>query len=120
MTDATEYLLAVRSLAATEDAPVSTGRVASAVGRSPSAATEAIQRLAARGLLEHEPYDGVALTEAGRSETRELWDRYVVVRRFYREVLEVDAHEREAMVVAGVLSSDVTARHDEALLPPEG
>jgi DtxR family Mn-dependent transcriptional regulator len=33
----------------------------------PSSATEMIQRLAAGGYLDHEPYHGVALTERGRA-----------------------------------------------------
>lgn len=119
MTDAAQYLLAVRSLERSEGPPVRTGRIASVLDRSPSAATEAIQRLQSRGLVEHEPYEGVSLTEAGRGEAESLWERFETLDRVYRDVLDIDEHEREAMEVAGVVSPDVAARLEATLLPPE-
>lgn len=118
MADSVQYLLAVRTIQRSDGPPVPTGRVASLLDRSPAATTEALQRLESRGLLEHEPYDGVSLTDAGWAETEPLWGRYETLRRFYRDVLGVEAYERGAMQVAGVVSPDVVARLEEVLSPP--
>ena len=119
MTDGATYLLAVRSLEESGGTPVPTGRVATLLDRSPSATTEAIQRLASRGFVEHEPYEGVASTPEGRREVESLWDRHLTLRRFYRDVLGVEEYEREAMEVAAVVRPDVAARLEATLLPPE-
>lgn len=64
---AQDYLKAVWS--ALEWAPdgtrVGTGQLADRLGVGPSTATEAVQRFAEQGLLTHEPYRGVGLTDVG-------------------------------------------------------
>lgn len=117
-TTAERYLLALGRLAAEDGEPVPTGRIAAAVDRSPSATTEALQRLEARDLLVHEPYAGVSLTARGRAEATALARRVDVLSRFFGDVLDVDDPEHEAVQVAGVVSDEVTARLDATLLPP--
>ncbi len=64
---AQDYLKAVWS--ALEWAPrgqrVSTGRLADRLGVGPSTVSEAVQKLSEQGLLDHEPYRGVGLTDLG-------------------------------------------------------
>lgn len=97
---------------------MSTGRIATGLDRSPSAATEAMQRLAARGLLEHEPYEGVRLTDRGRAEADRLWECYQVLCRFCRDVLDLEWYRWEAFALVGIVSPDVVDRLQSTLLPP--
>ncbi len=89
---------------------MSPGRVAELVDRSPAAATEMLQRLEADGLVDREPYRGATLTDAGREHASDLHETYVALSWFFRDVLDLDAHEREAMEMAGLLSPDVADR----------
>lgn len=112
------YLLTVYELTETAGEPVSTGRIASSVGRSPAATTEMVQRLETQGLVDHEPYEGVRLTAAGRDRASELFDRYETVCRFFDEVLDIDDHRREAAAVVGTVSPAVVTRLEATLLAP--
>lgn len=60
--------------------------------------------------MAHEPYDGVTLTTAGRDRATDLHQSYVTVSWFFRSVLELEAHESEAMALAGVIDSRVATR----------
>lgn len=73
---------------------VRTGELASRLGVSPASATEMVQRLAARGLLEYIPYKGARLTEDGLVHGRQMKRRH----RLAEVLLELlpfegDAHE---------------------------
>jgi Mn-dependent DtxR family transcriptional regulator len=116
MSDASEYLLVLYRSERRTGAPVSSGDVAEEVGRSPSATTEMLQRLEKRGLVTHEPYEGATLTAEGRERAAELYDTYVTLARFFDEVLELDAHEQEAMALAGTLSPVVADRLETTIL----
>ena len=121
MTDAPQYLLviyrAIRETSAEE--PISPGYVADELDRSPSTATEALQRLETRGYLAYEPYEGVTLTDRGRETAADLYERYVVLSTFFREVLDLDEPDREARALAGSVSSVVTERVADTLLEAE-
>jgi Mn-dependent DtxR family transcriptional regulator len=73
---------------------VRTGDLATRLGVSPASATEMVQRLASRGLLEYIPYKGARLTEDGLIHGRKMKRRHRLA-----EVLldllpfEGDAHE---------------------------
>lgn len=118
MSDAPRYLLAVYTAQRADIDPVPSGRVADAVGKSPSATTEMVQRLESRGLLVYEPYTGVTLTEAGRETAAELADTYVTFVRFFREVLELDTPHCGALAVTGHVSPDIADRLAVSLLDP--
>jgi len=116
MTGAPQYLLVLYRAERRSDGPVSPSHIAAAVDRSPSATTEMLQRLESRGLVTHEPYEGATLTAEGRATAEELHGTYVTLSRFFRDVLELDAHEEEAMALAGALSPTVADRLAETLL----
>lgn len=101
------YLLALYIEEHRSSPPVSSGRLAEVLDRSASAATEMIQRLEADGLVTHERYVGATLTEAGRKRAREIHETYVALSWFFRVVLELDDHEREAMEIAGLICPTV-------------
>ncbi|QAY71519.1 metal-dependent transcriptional regulator [Xylanimonas protaetiae] len=65
---AQDYLKAVWSAlewVADPQAKVSTGQLADRLGVGPSTVSEAVQKLSEQGLLAHEPYRGVGLTDLG-------------------------------------------------------
>ena len=123
MSDAAQYLLVVYQLAGPSGEPVASGRVADELGRSPSTATEMLQRLADQGLVDYEPYKGTRLTDAGRERAVELQESYLVLRRFFDDVLDLDDPDAEAFELAGSVSPLVTDRLATTVLgmdPAEG
>lgn len=116
MTDASAYLIVIYAAERNDGTPVAPGRIADTVGRSPAATTEMLQRLEDRGLLVYEPYDGAELTAEGREEATDLYETYRTLSQFFREVLDLEAAESEAMELAGSVSPLVTKRLSAALL----
>jgi DtxR family Mn-dependent transcriptional regulator len=110
VSDQSQYLLGLFVAEHRESTPVSPGVVADMLGRSPATVIEAFRSFEEDGLLDYEPYQGAELTEAGRRRAGELHDTYVTLSWFFRSVLDIDDHEREAMAMAGVVSPDVAAR----------
>ena len=117
MTTATEYLLVVYVARERRQEPVSTGHVAAVVGRSPSATTEALTRLAERGLVEVEPYEGVRLTDDGETAAVEAYETFTTLSRFFREVLGLPEAGREALGAVDTVDTVVTERIAARLLP---
>lgn len=117
MERAPQYLVALYLLDA-EESRVRTGRLADFLEKSPAAATEMVERLAAANLVDHEPYAGVELTPEGASRAAERYEAYAVLVRFCREILGVDDPESEALSLVNVVSRDVTDRLETVLLGP--
>ncbi|MDO4910322.1 MAG: metal-dependent transcriptional regulator [Corynebacterium sp.] len=61
--------------------------IAQRMGEKPSTASEAIKRLADRGLVEHEKYAGIKLTELGRSYAVAIVRRHRLLETFLVKVL---------------------------------
>ena len=116
MPGASQYLIVLYIEEQRLDPPIPPGRVADGVDKSAAATTEMLQRLADRGLVTYEPYAGATLTARGRDAAADLHERYVTLSWFFRDVLELDEYEREAMELAGAVSGDVSARLTEVLL----
>jgi len=119
VSDATQYLLVVHQLAGPSGEPVASGRVADELDRSPSSATEMLQRLADQGLVDYQPYKGTRLTDAGRERAVELQESYLVLRRFFDDVLELDDPDAEAFELAGSVSPLVADRLATTVLGTE-
>jgi len=114
-----QYLLAVYIAEERDGAPVASGTVADAVGRSPGTATEAFHTLAEEGLVEYEPYEGATLTGAGRERAEELHEAYVTLSWFFRSALNLEDHEAEAMELAATVSPNVAEQVAATLLEEE-
>src|SRR3954464_1342587 len=67
-----DYGKAIHALAAREDGPVGTNALAERLGVSPGTVTAMLKRMATLGLVSHEPYRGVELTEAGERMALEV------------------------------------------------
>ncbi|MBZ6496204.1 metal-dependent transcriptional regulator [Natrinema longum] len=119
MTDASQYLLVCYLAVHDVGEPVSPGYVADELDRSPAVVTETLQRLEDHGYLTYEPYDGATLTAHGRERAAELYETYVVLSTFFRDVLDLEEPDGEAMALAGNVSALVTERVAETLLETE-
>ncbi|MFC7203299.1 metal-dependent transcriptional regulator [Haloferax namakaokahaiae] len=119
MAGTAQYLLVLHHLEEDEGPPVSPGDVAAELDRSPSATTEMLQRLADRGLLTYEPYEGATLTEDGRRTAETHLQEYLTLCRFCRDVLHLDESEDEAMQLVGSISPLVLDRLSSTLLADE-
>jgi DtxR family Mn-dependent transcriptional regulator len=69
-----------------------------------------LQRLDDEDMVSYEAYEGVTLTDAGRTRAAELHESYVTLSWFFRSVLDLEDHETEAMEMAGVLDPSVADR----------
>ncbi len=119
-----EYVLALYIVEHQHDPPVSPGRVAERLGRSPATASEMFRKLDEDGLADYEPYEGVRLTDPGRARAEDLHETYVLLSWFFRSVLDLDDHEGKAMEMAAVMDHEVAAQlvgtlPYDADVPPE-
>ena len=103
------------------DEPVSTGRLAAALEIAPGTATAMVKTLDASGLLHHEPYSGVRLTEAGESLALHVLRRHRLIELFLVQVMGMDWSEvhAEADALEHAVSDRLVARIDEILGRPE-
>lgn len=84
-----DYLKAIWMLQQAET-PVSTSRIAEQLGLTAAAVTAMVKRLAEQGLLRHEPYYGVQLTEPGEKASLRIVRRHRVLELFLTQMLEYD------------------------------
>jgi DtxR family Mn-dependent transcriptional regulator len=97
------------------------GQLASALGVAPGTATTMVKTLAESGLVEYEPYAGVALTEAGERLAALVVRRHRVVELFLVRVMGYrwDEVHDEAEQLEHVVSDRLIDRMDEMLGRPE-
>ncbi|MBV0901488.1 metal-dependent transcriptional regulator [Haloarcula salina] len=112
MNSQAQYLKAIYLTQQQKDGPASTGDVADMLDVSPASANEMIGKLEDRGLLNHEKYKGVDLTDDGIHQAREALQNYCIIERFLVEVLEVEEFRTEAKQLEGVIDETVAERLD--------
>lgn len=95
----------------------STNTVAAAMGVTPASASVMLKRLAALELVEHAPYRGVVLTEAGRSAALEVIRHHRLLERYLSETLGVplDQVHTEADRLEHALSEHLEQKIDALL-----
>src|SRR6187549_226210 len=118
------YLKAIYSGASGLKAPhrlLPMGQLASALGITPGTATTMIKTLAESGLVEYEPYAGVALTKAGEKLAALVLRRHRLVELFLVQVMGYswDEVHDEAEQLEHVVSDRLIDRIDEMLGRPE-
>ena len=111
-----DYLKAIFKLESEEQA-VSTTELAKRVGASPAAATKMIKQLAELKLIDHTPYYGARLTEAGKKAALEVIRHHRLLELYLHQALgygwdEVDA---EAEKLEHHISEDFEDRIDRML-----
>jgi DtxR family Mn-dependent transcriptional regulator len=114
-----DYLKAVHELARAGER-VTTSGLAERLGVAAASVTGMVKKLADANLVTHEPYRGVALTQAGRRIALETIRHHRLVETYLHEALGVpwDRLHDEAERWEHVLSEDLEARMDAALGHP--
>ena len=114
-----DYLKAVYEAARTGDR-VTTTALAARLGVAAASVTGMVKRLADLRLVEHAPYRGVVLTDAGRRIALETIRHHRLVETYLHEALGVpwDEVHAEAERWEHVLSENLEARMDAALGHP--
>ena len=84
---------------------------------APGSASEMVKKLAALQLVDHEPYRGVRLTEAGERVAVEVIRHHRLLELYLAETLGVDVDDvhAEADRLEHVISEELEARIDRAL-----
>jgi DtxR family Mn-dependent transcriptional regulator len=97
------------------------GQLANSLGVAPGTATTMVKTLAESGLVEYEPYAGVALTAAGEKLAALVVRRHRVVELFLVQVMGYrwDEVHDEAEQLEHVVSDRLIDRMDEMLGRPE-
>lgn len=114
-----DYLKAVYTLARS-GMRATTSALAERLGVAPASVTGMVKKLDAAGLVTHERYQGVRLTEAGRLVAVETIRHHRLVETYLHQALGVpwDRLHAEAEAWEHVLSEDLEARMDRALGHP--
>lgn len=103
------------------DEQISSREIARRLGHSPSTVSETIKRLAGQGLLTHQPYGGVELTETGRRVAVAMVRRHRLIETFLVEYLGYawDEVHDEAEVLEHAVSDEFVGRLAERLGHPD-
>src|SRR5580698_3597324 len=114
------YLKAILVRSSDEDAVVSTGSLSEALGVTPGTITTMVKSMASRGLLEHQPREGVRLTPEGRAHALAVVRKHRLVETFLVQVLKMDWKEvhEEAEALEHAISDRVLLRIDAILGHP--
>lgn len=115
-----DYLKALWGWAEHSQEPAPLGEIARRTGQKNSTASEAIKRLAADGLVSHEPYAGVRLTGQGHTLAGQMVRRHRLVETFLVTELDYtwdEVHE-EAELLEHAVSDRFIARIDARLGRP--
>lgn len=84
-----DYLEAIM-LASLEGSKVTVTQISQAMGVKKPSVTSAIARLLDMGMVAHEKYGEIVLTEKGARVARDVYVRHQALRRFLVEILNVD------------------------------
>lgn len=114
------YLKAILVRSSDADAVVATGTLSEALGVTPGTITTMVKSMAARGLLEHQPREGVRLTPEGRAHALAVVRKHRLIETFLVQVLKMDWKEvhEEAEALEHAISDRVLLRIDALLGHP--
>lgn len=121
-----DYAKAVYALEARAGTAVSTNDLAERLGVTPGSVSAMVHKLSELGLVEHEPYRGVRLTEQGRLIALEVLRHHRLIELFLAEELGMpwDRVHAEAEVLEHVLSEElealISARLGHPTIDPHG
>src|SRR5881275_487463 len=104
-----DYAKAIYALESRGGDAVSTNALADRLGVTPASASGMVKRLGELGLVEHEPYRGVSLTDDGRRVALEVIRHHRLLELYLVETLGVpwDRVHQEAEVLEHVLSEEL-------------
>ncbi|WP_096391333.1 metal-dependent transcriptional regulator [Halopenitus persicus] len=111
------YLLAVSTASASGSDRITTGELTERLNVTPASVTEMVSKLADRGLLDHEKYTGVRLTDEGRALASEAGWRFCVVSTFFDSVVEAPIDDESAFDIGVTLPADGVFRLHDLVSP---
>lgn len=116
---AEDYLKAIYAIG-NGQSPVTISALAERLGITAASVSGMVRRLAEQGVLEHEPYHGVTLTELGRHRALETLRRHRVIETYLASVLGYswDRVHAEAERLEHAASDELIDRMAEALGQP--
>jgi DtxR family Mn-dependent transcriptional regulator len=85
-----DYLKAIQELARWSDRPIQTTAIAEVLSVAPASVSGMLKRLADAGLVEHVPYRGVRLTDAGRQAALRVVRRHRILECYLTSRLGYD------------------------------
>ena len=114
---AQDYLKIIWSATEWSDRPVTVKQLAERMGVRAATVSDGIRRLAEQGLVAHERYGGVELTEAGRAHAVAMVRRHRLIETFLVEELGYgwDEVHDEAEVLEHAVSDQLVERMDRRL-----
>ena len=115
-----DYLKCIWDIVERTGEPASLSAIAGALAQKTPTASEAVKRLASRGLVEHQRYAGVVLTSAGRQVALAMVRRHRLIEMFLVRVLDYswDEVHDEADLLEHAVSDQFLRRVDEKLGHP--
>jgi DtxR family Mn-dependent transcriptional regulator len=104
-----DYAKAIYALQERDETAVSTNALAERLGVTAGSASGMVKRLVELGLVEHQPYRGVLLTDRGRRVALEVMRHHRLLELYLHESLGVpwDQVHKEAEVLEHVLSEEL-------------
>ncbi|AGW42373.1 DtxR family iron dependent repressor [Leifsonia xyli subsp. cynodontis DSM 46306] len=114
---AQDYLKVIWCATEWEGDPITVKQLAERMGVRAATASDSIRRLADQGLLVHEPYGGIELTDAGRHGAVAMVRRHRLIETFLVEELGYgwDEVHDEAEVLEHAVSDELVDRIDRRL-----
>ncbi|ADG98012.1 iron (metal) dependent repressor, DtxR family [Segniliparus rotundus DSM 44985] len=115
-----DYLKVLWNLGEWSEAPVTTKLLAEKLGVSASTASEGVRKLVDQGLVEHERYGSVSLTQDGRAAAVSVVRRHRLIETFLVEELHYgwDEVHDEAEILEHAISDRFVERLDAKLGRP--
>ena len=105
---ADDYLKTVYAHTEWQSTPITPSQLAAKLGIAPSSVTEMVKKLAAAGLVSHQPYGAVRLTDAGRDRALQMLRRHRLIETWL--VREFDYAWDEVHDEAEVLEHTISDR----------
>jgi DtxR family transcriptional regulator, Mn-dependent transcriptional regulator len=121
-----DYAKAIYALERRGDEAVTTNALAERMGVTPASASGMVKRLGELGLVDHQPYRGVSLTENGRRVALEVMRHHRLLELYLVKSLGVpwDRVHEEAEVLEHVLSDEleelIAAKLGDPTVDPHG
>ena len=115
-----DYLKAVYAHTEWQDSPITPSQLAAALGIAPSSVTEMVKKLSTAGLVSHQPYGAVRLTDAGRTRALQMVRRHRLIETWLVQEFGYAWHEvhDEAEVLEHTISDRLLEGIDERLGRP--
>jgi len=115
-----DYLKTVYAHTEWQDAQITPSQLATALGIAPSSVTEMVKKLSAAGLVSHQPYGAVRLTDAGRERALQMLRRHRLIETWLVREFGYAWHEvhDEAEVLEHTISDRLLEGIDQRLGRP--